>query len=326
VRSIAIRYSYPYRVCAREKTFAIVNQSGQRVLAIVNPAAGGGKCGKLAPQALAKLRSAGLAVDVVETATAGDATRAARAGYEQGIRNFIAVGGDGTSYEIVNGLFPPAKTGSRAALGFLPLGTGNSFLRDFTKEGLAHAMQAILEGKRRPCDVMQLTYESGVLYYINMLSLGFTADVAALVNRRFKPLGEVGYLLGVLTRLVQLRRGVFPLRVDAESRFDTDRSLFLAFTNSKFTGGRMMIAPNAATDSGQIEYVRWGPIGRVGAIFNLHTLFDGSHLKHPLASRRSALRIEFRLDRPVDIVVDGEVLTLQPTLLEVLPGALDVMA
>jgi diacylglycerol kinase family enzyme len=88
----------------------------------------------------------------------------------------------------------------------------------------------------------------------------------------------------------------------------------------------MMIAPNAETDSGQIEYVRWGPIGRIGAVFNLHTLFDGSHLKHPLASRRSALRIEFQLNGPVDIVVDGEVLTLQPKLLEVLPGALDVMA
>jgi diacylglycerol kinase (ATP) len=297
----------------------------RRILAIVNPAAGGGRCGKLAPQVLEHLRSAGISIDAINTNAAGDGIRAARAGYEHGYRTFIAVGGDGTSYEIVNGLFP-ASAGDRVALGFLPLGTGNSFLRDFTKDGLAHATQAILEAKRRPCDVMRLTYEGGVLYYINMLSLGFTADVAALVNRRLKRLGEAGYLLGVLTRLVQLRRGVFPLRVNAEAEFDRGRSLFLAFTNSKFTGGRMMIAPNAETDSGQIEYVRWGPIGRIGAVFNLHTLFDGSHLKHPLASRRSALRIEFQLNGPVDIVVDGEGLTLQPKLLEVLPGALDVMA
>jgi YegS/Rv2252/BmrU family lipid kinase len=297
----------------------------RRILAIVNPAAGGGRCGKLAPQVLEHLRSAGISIDAINTNAAGDGIRAARAGYEHGYRTFIAVGGDGTSYEIVNGLFP-AAAGDRVALGFLPLGTGNSFLRDFTKDGLAHATQAILKAKRRPCDVMRLTYEGGVLYYINMLSLGFTADVAALVNRRLKRLGEAGYLLGVLTRLVQLRRGVFPLRVNAEAEFDRGRSLFLAFTNSKFTGGRMMIAPNAETDSGQIEYVRWGPIGRIGAVFNLHTLFDGSHLKHPLASRRSALRIEFQLNGPVDIVVDGEVLTLQPKLLEVLPGALDVMA
>jgi YegS/Rv2252/BmrU family lipid kinase len=297
----------------------------RRILAIVNPAAGGGRCGKLAPQVLERLRSAGISIDAINTNAAGDGILAARSGYEQGYRTFIAVGGDGTSYEIVNGLFP-AVAGDRVALGFLPLGTGNSFLRDFTKDGVTHATQAILEAKRRPCDVMRLTYEGGVLYYINMLSVGFTADVAALVNRRLKRLGEAGYLLGVLTRLVQLRRGVFPLRVNAEAEFDRGRSLFLAFTNSKFTGGRMMIAPNAETDSGQIEYVRWGPIGRIGAVFNLHTLFDGSHLKHPLASRRSALRIEFQLDGPVDIVVDGEVLTLQPKLLEVLPGALDVMA
>ena len=223
--------------------------------------------------------------------------------------------------------FPRRKRAAALALGFLPLGTGNSFLRDFTKEGLAHATQAILEAKRRPCDVMRLTYEGGVLYYINMLSLGFTADVAALVNRRFKPLGRGG----LFARCAHAPRAASAWRVSAargraKRNSIRGRSLFLAFTNSKFTGGRMMIAPNAATDSGQIEYVRWGPIGRVGAIFNLHTLFDGSHLKHPLASRRSALRVEFRLDRPVDIVVDGEVLTLQPKLLEVLPGALDVMA
>ena len=87
-----------------------------------------------------------------------------------------------------------------------------------------------------------------------------------------------------------------------------------------------MIAPKAEPDSGLIEYVRWGPIGRLGLLRNFPTLFDGTHLNHPLASRRGAARIEFRLDGPVDVMVDGEVFSLQPQVLEVLPGALDVMA
>jgi diacylglycerol kinase family enzyme len=75
-----------------------------------------------------------------------------------------------------------------------------------------------------------------------------------------------------------------------------------------------------------IEYVRWGPIGRMGLIANLHRLYDGSHVNHPLASRRAVQRIEFDLDGPVDIMVDGEVQRVECQLLEILPAALQVMA
>jgi len=296
------------------------------MLAVVNRAAGGGRAGKLAEAALENLRKSGVEVEEAYTSGPGDATRIARESYTQGYRQFIAVGGDGTSFELVNGLFPEATNGERVTLGFLPLGTGNSFLRDFSKNGLEHATEAILTGNRRRVDVIRLTHTKGVLYYINLLSVGFTANVTALANRRFKRLGEAGYILGVLGCLMTLRRRSFPLRVDDTGEFEGDRCLFLTFNNSKYTGGKMMIAPKAEPDSGLIEYVRWGPIGRLGLLRNFPTLFDGTHLNHPLASRRGATRIEFRLEGPVDVMVDGEVFSLQLQTLEVLPGALDVMA
>jgi diacylglycerol kinase (ATP) len=295
----------------------------ERYFAIVNPAAGGGRCGKLAPAALDRLRSAGLALEVRETRAAGEAVVLAKGAYAEGYRNFIAVGGDGTGFEIVNGLFPAAATEGRAALGFLPLGTGNAFLRDFTERGSDYAIEAILTRRRRPCDVIRLNHAGGSLYYINTLNMGFAADVATLTNRHLKRLGELGYLVGVLVSLARLRRRSFPLRADGQR--DDRRCLFLAFSNSKYTGGKMMIAPQASIDSGAIEYVHWGPIGRFGLVRNLATLFDGSHIRHPLASRRTATRIEFDIETPVDVVVDGEVLTLEVESLEVLPGALDVM-
>ena len=299
----------------------------QEMLAIVNRAAGGGRAGKLAAAALDKLRASGIKVDAVNTSGPGDATHLARDGYAKGYRSFISVGGDGTGYEIVNGVFPQAlQHTDRVALGFLPLGTGNSFLRDFSKNGLQHATEALLAGKRRRCDVLKLTHSGGVLYYINLLSVGFTADVTALANRRFKSLGEAGYILAVLASLMRLKRRAFPLRLDSAVEFDTNRCLFLTFNNSKYTGGKMMIAPKAESDSGLIEYVRWGAIGRLALLKNFPTLFDGTHLNHPRASRDSAKRIEFQLEGPVDVMVDGEVLTIQPKLLEVLPGALDVIA
>jgi diacylglycerol kinase (ATP) len=293
---------------------------------IVNPAAGGGRCGKLAPQALDRLRAAGLPIELRETRAPGQATVLASGAYAAGFRKFIAVGGDGTSFEIVNGVFPDAATGDRVSLGFLPLGTGNSFLRDFIGNGTDLAefgTQAILQKRSRPCDVIRLNHSGGSIFFINTLNMGFAADVATLTNRHLKFMGEPGYMVGVLVSLARLRRRPFPLRADGER--DDRRCLFVAFSNSKYTGGKMMIAPLASTDSGTIEYVHWGPIGRLGLVKNLPTLFTGSHIKHPMVSRRTATRIEFELQSPVDVVVDGEVITLEAESLEVLPSALDVM-
>jgi diacylglycerol kinase (ATP) len=299
---------------------------GQSYLAIVNPAAGGGRSLRLLPEALARLRSSGVTVETRETSRPGEASQIAREAYRRGARRFIAVGGDGTSYEIVNGLFPDAAGGEPPTLGFLPLGTGNSFLRDFSDRGVEHAIEALVSGNTRACDVMRLRHREGILHYINLLSVGFAADVATLRARRFSAWGEPGYVASIFLTLARFRRRPFPVRVAGEAAFDQRRCLFLTFNNSKFTGGTMMIAPKADIGDGMIEYVRWGPIGRLGLIRNLPTLYDGTHMEHPLAERRAARSIEFNLDAPVDVMVDGEVLTLHCEQIDVLPAALRIAA
>lgn len=294
-------------------------------LAIINPAAGGGRCRKLVGPAIERLRAGGLTIETVETASPGEATVRAREAYQRGLRHFIAVGGDGTSYEVVNGLYPEALSGERPTLAFLPLGTGNSFLRDFSDRGVEFAIEALLAHRSQPCDVLHLTHKNGALHYINLLSVGFSADVATLRARRFSRWGELGYQTAIFICLARFRRRPFPLRVDGEENIDRRRCLFLTFSNSKFTGGTMMIAPKAEVNDGLIEFVRWGPIGRVGLIRNLPTLYDGTHIQHPLAERRAAKRIDFFLDEPVDCMIDGEVLTLHCQTLEVLPSALNVV-
>jgi len=294
--------------------------------AVVNPVAGHRKCGRLAHPALQKLQAAGLKLEVVETRFAGHGIEMVRKAYQEGFRRFLAVGGDGTAYEIVNGLFPGAEQDAPPTLAMLPLGTGNSFLRDFVTEGAVEfATDALLAGRSRPCDVLRMIHREGVIHFINLLSVGFAADAAAVTNRKFKRLGHLGYLFGVMTCLIRLDRRAFPTRVDDESEVDRRHCLFLTFNNSKFTGRTMMIAPKADTADGLIEYVRWGPIGRLGLLRNLRGLYDGSHLAHPLASRRAVRRVEFFLDGPVDAMVDGEVLTLDCKVMDVLPAALNVM-
>jgi len=299
-------------------------------LTIINPAAGGGKSRKLVGAALDRLRAGGLALEVVETHAEGDATRIARDAYGRGYRKFLAVGGDGTSYEVVNGLFPDALVTSGAeehipTLAFLPLGTGNSFLRDFGDQGVEHAMQALLARRSQACDVLRLTHREGVLHYINLLSVGFAADVNILRSRRFKSAGQMGYFASIFMGLAQLKRRPFPVRVAGEKEFDRRSCLFLSFNNSKFTGGTMMIAPTAATDDGLIDFVRWGPIGRAGLVRNLGTLYDGTHVQHPLAESKKTQRVEFDLEGPIDVMVDGEALTVHCEAIDVLPSALRVV-
>lgn len=295
-------------------------------LAIVNPAAAGGRTRKLLAPALERLRAGGVAIDIAETRGAGDAAKIARQAYASGRRNFIAVGGDGTSYEVVNGLFPEASSSDPPTLGFLPLGTGNSFLRDFSDRGVEHAIDSLISQRTQPCDVLRLRHRAGVLHYINLLSVGFPADVATLRARRFSAQGELGYVISIFLGLARFQRRPFPVRAEGEKEFDRRRCLFLTFNNSKFTGGTMMIAPKAEVNSGLVEYVRWGPIGRAGLLRNLPKLYDGTHIHHPLAERKAVKRVEFDLGAPVDVMVDGEVLTLHCEELDVLPAALNVVA
>jgi diacylglycerol kinase family enzyme len=293
-------------------------------LAIVNPAAGGGRSGKLAGPTLARLRENGLLVDVIASTGPGHAVALAREAYDQGYRRFIAVGGDGTAHEILNGVFVHAHPRPHISLGFLPLGTGNSFLRDFASDGAGASLQALREGRKRPVDLLHLTHAAGEVYSFNLLSLGFTADVAALTNRFFKPLGAFGYLLGVFVRVVRLRRYAFALRCDEDKSWDECGCLFLTFNNSKYTGGTMLIAPQANPSDGFIEFVHWGPIGRFGLIRMLPKLYDGTHIEHPLASRRAVRHVEFNLAAPADVMIDGELATLECRSLDVIAGAVDV--
>ena len=295
-----------------------------RFFAIVNPAAGGGRSAKLAGTALAGLREKGLKIDVVASTGPRHAIELAREAYQQGYRRFIAVGGDGTGHEILNGAFHGTGAKERIALGVLPLGTGNSFLRDFTKDAAQASLQALLEGRKRPVDLLRLTHSKGEIYSFNLLSVGFTADVGSLTNRYFKPFGYLGYLLGVFVRVVQLRRRAFRLRCDEDKDWEDRRCLFLSFSNSKFTGGTMLIAPQADPSDGLIEFVRWGPIGRLALLRMLPKLYDGTHIEHPLASRKAVRRIEFEAGAIVDVMIDGEIAALECLSLDVIPSAVDI--
>jgi diacylglycerol kinase family enzyme len=172
--------------------------------------------------------------------------------------------------------------------------------------------------------VIRLKHKEGVLYYINILSLGFVADVCTLANERFKKLGAAGYGLAVVLCLANFKKRVLRFRMDGFSEKNPPATALLIFNNSKFTGGNMMLAPSADTGDGLIDIVRWSA-GRFDFLWNFRKCYDGTHVQHPLIFQGRARQIELDFGAPVDIMIDGEVMTVECESLEVLPSALTTM-
>ncbi|MBN1337241.1 MAG: diacylglycerol kinase family lipid kinase [Deltaproteobacteria bacterium] len=293
-------------------------------LALVNPAAGGGRCGRLASRALDRLASKGVEIEVRTTAGPGDATGLAREAFAEGRRHFLSVGGDGTAYEVLNGLLPEALSSDRRpVLGFLPLGTGNSFLRDFRDGEAETASMDLTTGIDRSCDVIRLVHDGPDLYCLNLFSLGFAADVNGLRARRFRSLGPAGYAASVVTCVAGLRPRSFPVRWD-DGPWDRDPVTFFAFCNSRYTGGTMRMAPEADTADGVLDVVRVGPMKRFGLLRAFPKIYAGTHVSLPEVRTSRARVVEFDLAQPIDVMVDGEALVITPRRLEVLPAAIEV--
>ncbi len=298
-------------------------------LAIINPAAGGGRGWRRAPAALGRLRQAGLPVEVRQTSAPRDATRIAREAYAEGYRKFIAGGGDGTCCEVLNGIAPEGlepQADRRACLAVLPLGTGNSFLREFTEDGVDHTVRALIAGSRRDCDVLCLTHAEGRIYYVNLFGFGFAADVTINTQHgRYKRYGNLGYVLGVLHTVARLQHKQLPLRVEG-GELEADTLTFLCVCNTRYTAGGMMMAPAASVTDGLADLIRVEPLGRLAIVRAFPRIYSGSHLQMPAVSARTTRRIDFEVDAAVDVMVDGEVLHILPRSIEVLPGALEICA
>ncbi|RMG93776.1 MAG: diacylglycerol kinase family lipid kinase [Deltaproteobacteria bacterium] len=296
------------------------------LLAIVNPEAGGGRCGRAAGQVLERLRARGLAVDETHTHAPGEAVEIASRAFEAGRRHFVAVGGDGTAHEVVNGIFRhPTAPEAGVHLGFLPLGTGNSFLRDFSDEGAPYAERCLAEGRTRPCDVLACEHEGGTLYFINLLSTGFVAKVNDLRQFRLRRLGEFGYVAAVVAQVAGLAAERMPILLDGELRIDDDLA-FCSFNNSKFTGGKMMMAPSADPADGFIEVVVVRALPRRRLLAAFPRIFRGTHVELPEVSVHRAREVVFEMPRRQALMVDGEAVRLSPRRLGVLPGALTIYA
>lgn len=290
---------------------------------IVNGAAGDGRCAKLAPKALEALDRRGIELEVAFTEAPKHATELARRAASSGSRRFLSVGGDGTAAEVVNGLVG-AGVSDTCELGMLPLGTGNSFLRDFGITDLEAAITAVVRGTSAPIDVLRLTHEEGVIHFINTMGTGFVARAGELTNERFKFLGAAGYVAAVLACVMRLQYEHSSLRYADVT--DEASTVLTSFSNSQYTGGSMRMAPNAVTNDGLLDVIRVGPLGKVALMRAFPRIFSGTHTALGQVWTRQVDRVEFVEPSFQAVLIDGDLFHLVPRSIDVLAGALRLVA
>jgi YegS/Rv2252/BmrU family lipid kinase len=299
-----------------------------KTLLIVNPAAGHGRGKRCFERLEPALREKMPGIEVRFSEYAGHAVEIGKRAAGQGFERLICLGGDGTPFEVIAGLYDRGQPANRPEIGLIPAGTGNSFIRDFGTKTPEEALRNILDGRRRPVDLVEFEYQEGgravTRYSLNILGVGLIADILQLTNERLKFLGAAGYSLAVLLRLVRGMRN--RIEIDTDGRKVTVSNSALVVSNSKFTGGKMKIAPAADISDGRVDLVLFNGVNRREIVSIFSAVFSGKHAEHPKVEMRQAVRIMIEADPPLRLMADGELLGHTPLKLRVMPGELTILA
>jgi diacylglycerol kinase (ATP) len=292
---------------------------------IVNPTAGGGRAARAVPwlrQRLAEtggeLHDAALAV----TTRAGHAEELAGRAAADGVERVIAVGGDGTVQEVVNGLL--ADDGAATTMGVLPVGTGNDLARSLGLPRQPEAAWAVASGvETRRIDVARARSHDRTRWFASAGGIGFDAQVAAaMATRSGWQRGAAGYLLTTLSELRRFTNRRITLTLDDDSAEHS--VLFVAIANGSFYGGGMRIAPDAAADDGALDVCIVGDITRMTAIRQLPNLYRGTHVNHPAVALARARRVSIQGGAETLTHLDGEPFGGLPLDVELVAGRLTV--
>ena len=254
----------------------------------------------------------------------GDAERLAGDAAAGGHDRVIAIGGDGTVQEVVNGLI---DGGASSSLGIVPLGSGNDLARSL---GLpsddAEAWRVAVGRHTRTLDVARARNGDGMeRWFASAGGIGFDAQVAAaMVSLGRWQFGRVGYLVTTLAELRRFSNRRIELRIDG--RTSTHDVLLVAIANGAFYGGGMRIAPSARPDDGLLDVCVVGDISRLTAIRQLPNLYRGTHVDHPQVSMHVGRSIDVDGERGTWIHLDGEPFGSLPLRVSLAAGILAVAA
>jgi YegS/Rv2252/BmrU family lipid kinase len=299
-----------------------------RTKLIFNPTAGKGHAGKILPQVKKHLSDYGVAYEIVETGAPGHGLELARQAAAAGYERVVAVGGDGTTDEVANGLLAAAEEGYSAVLGAIPVGSGNDFSHAVgIPSDLEAACRRLVEGHVRTIDVIRVTVDGQPRIFDNSAGIGYDADVL-LETRKMKRLrGFLMYLVAVLRVLATDSKWPYPMRITVDGQALPHRSVTLiTVANGPRAGGGFYLTPKAEPDDGLLDVCIADKLGRLGILQLLPHAMRGTHQGKEAVTMLQARHVLIEGERGLPGHVDGEVLCTQGRRIEfeILPGRLKV--
>ena len=219
-----------------------------KLLIIFNPNAASGRSLKKLTTIRTSFSSLGIHTTFMQTKYAGHGRELVANTRLSGYHGLVAAGGDGTVFEVLNGLYEHPKP-DRIPLGLLPIGTGNAFARElFSQPGnLTEAIDLLHRQRTRKVDVGFLEAADTSYYFLNIVSMGFAVD-AGLIAKKMKFLGKSAYTLATLWQVLRLK--TYPLAIELDGKHLGMENVFVTISNSRFTGTSFLIAPAAKIDDG----------------------------------------------------------------------------
>ncbi len=288
------------------------------LILIDNPRAGKNRKGRMTTLVARSLREAGCTLDVVSSAHKGHITELVSGLDFARYDGIVVMGGDGTLFETVNG-YMANPSPRRIPIGVIPLGTGNSFSLDLGLQpgDWQGAVQVIARGQVQWADLACFEEHGRCRYFINILGLGFVADVTRRAER-LKWMGNVAYTVATLHRMMQHAPLGVTLELDGR-RIERD-SVFVTVSNSRYTSN-FFIAPQARIDDGLLDVLVLHHMSRRALIRNFPKVLDGSHLELPEVEVFRAAEIRITTQAPVDLAPDGECTGTTPLHIRCVPQA-----
>jgi YegS/Rv2252/BmrU family lipid kinase len=301
----------------------------RKVKIILNPMADMGNAWRIARDLRSITEQHG-GVDWSGTVYPGHAIELAQQAGEQGYDMVIAMGGDGTVHEVVNGLMRVSAE-KRPMLGVVPAGSGNDFAHALgVPQKADHALVCALNGQPTPVDLGLMTDAQGKKeYFDNTLGIGFDAIVTIRSHKLPVVRGFLMYLTAVI-QTIALNHNAIGMKIETEDQKWEQSNLLLTLCNGPREGGGFMMAPNAKIDDGILHYAMIQKVSRPMMFRLIPEVMKGTHGNFKQVSTGTCKTMTVTADRPMYIHADGEIYSgfgtdIRKVTFEVLPKALRVV-
>ncbi|MBI3552326.1 MAG: diacylglycerol kinase family lipid kinase [Elusimicrobia bacterium] len=297
-----------------------------KTLFIVNPAAGNGRGDGRWASFEARFLEASPGSKVWRTERPGHAVELVAKALEGGFEAIVAVGGDGTAGEVVDGyLKSPVALRKRAALGTWPVGSGCDLARHLGLKADESFLEVLSKPVIRRLDagLVEFSGEGGPArrHFLNVVSLGIGGEIGRKTQEKGKRWGgTLSYLLTSLSCLLRAKPYAMTLLTDGKAEPGAPYHL-VAVANTSTTGGGMRIAPQADAQDGLLDLVSVGALSRLSLLQRFPLIYSGGHIGTAGVSHRKIRRLEIASEGTVYLNIDGEAVGTLPAVFQVLPAA-----